>query len=119
MFKHNLKYCVGGPISVILLDLGYTNLSVLWVIYIHVWKNIHQMAMKKNLGCKCHQTLNLYVAILSYFGSLNPVHYSKVKKQTKTKRKTRMYQMWKLAICLSLSLVPGRMGFVILIDSRL
>lgn len=45
------------------------------------------MAMKKKLGCKFHQTMNLYVAILSYFSSLNPVHYSKVKIRTKRKRK--------------------------------
>lgn len=45
------------------------------------------MAMKKKLGCKFHQTMNLYVAILSYFSSLNPVHYSNVKNRTKRKRK--------------------------------
>lgn len=45
------------------------------------------MAMKTKLGCKFHQTMNLYVAILSYFSSLNPVHYSKVKNRTKRKRK--------------------------------
>lgn len=39
------------------------------------------MAMKKHLGCKCRQTMNFYMAILSYFGFFNPVHYSKVKKQ--------------------------------------
>lgn len=46
------------------------------------------MAMKKHLGCKCRQTMNLYMAILSYFGFFNTVHYSKVKKnKNKTKNK--------------------------------
>lgn len=46
------------------------------------------MAMKKHLGCKCRQTMNFYMAILSYFGFFNPVHYSKVKKnKNKTKNK--------------------------------
>lgn len=46
------------------------------------------MAMKKHLGCKCRQTMNLYMAILSYFGFFNPAHYSKVKKnKNKTKNK--------------------------------
>lgn len=78
------------------------------------------MAMKKHLGCKCRQTMNLYMAILSYFGFFNPVHYSKVKKKTKTKRKTRIYQMKKTGDMFTyLFLVPSRLGFVISIDRRL
>lgn len=43
--------------------------------------------MKKHLGCKCRQTMNLYMAILSQFGFFNPVHYSKVKKKQKQNEK--------------------------------
>lgn len=71
------------------------------------------MAMKKHLGCKYRQTMNLYMAILSYFGFFNPVHYSKVKKnKNKTKNKDLSNEK-KLAICLPIYFLC-RVGWVLL-----